>query len=246
MEENDIMQYGGIMTAKYKTYSYTARREYRNKVLFIVFLIAFAFCVYTLITSYLVKTYRLKSDTMFPAMSSGNLILITPIYTPLSSTKRGDLVIIDGRYSSEKTFFKRAINAVSSFFTFQLVHPFDFQNSDLYSVRRIVGLPGDTVYMENFVLHIKAKDSEHFLTEFELAQKNYDIEIKSLPSNWDASLPFSGSYPKTVLKENEYFVLCDNRIITDDSRLWGPVDGNKRIAGKILLKYWPLKEFKSY
>ena len=100
--------------------------------------------------------------------------------------------------------------------------------------------------MENFVLHIKTKDSDHFLTEFELTKKNYDIEIKGLPADWDSSLPFSGSYPKTVLKDDEYFVLCDNRIITDDSRLWGIVEGEKKICGKIILKYWPLKEFKSY
>lgn len=231
------------MTAKYRSYSYTAKREYRNKVIFIVFLFVFAFCTYTLITSYLVKAYRLQSNTMFPGISKGDMVLSTPIYNPYSA-KRGDLVIIDGSYSDSKSFFKNAVNSIVGFITFQLFQPFESQNSGLYSIRRIVGLPGDTVYMENFVVHIKTKDSEHFLTEFELAQKNYDIEIKELPKNWDSSIPFSGSYPKTVLKENEYFVLCDNRIITDDSRLWGAVDGDKKICGKIIFKYWPINKFK--
>nr|WP_303935508.1 signal peptidase I [Treponema denticola] len=233
------------MTAKYRNFSYTARREHRNKVFFIIFLVLFAFFSYILITSYLLKTYRLQTGTMFPEISTGDMVLASFIYAPVSA-KRGDMVLIDGTSSQTKSFLKSAVNSITGFFTFQLLRPFDLQSEDSYSIRRIVGLPGDTLYMENFVLHIKTKDSEHFLTEFELTQKNYDIEVKDLPQSWDLSLPFSGTYPKTVLKEGEYFVLCDNRIITDDSRLWGAVKGDKKICGKIILKYWPFKEFKSY
>ena len=182
---------------------------------------------------------------MFPEISTGDMVLMTPIYSQ-ASAKRGDLVVIDDTLSQNKSFFKSVVNTLTGFFTFQLLRPFDLQSEDAYSIRRIVGLPGDTLYMENFVLHIKTKDSSHFLTEFELAQQNYDIEVKDLPEHWDSSLPFSGAYPETVLKEGEYFVLCDNRIITDDSRLWGAVEGDKKIYGKINLKYWPFKEFKSY
>ncbi|WP_147624296.1 signal peptidase I [Treponema denticola] len=233
------------MTAKYRNFSYTAKREYQNKVFFIVFLVVFTFLSYILITSYLLKTYRLRTDTMFPEISTGDMVLMTPIYSQ-ASAKRGDLVVIDDTLSQNKSFFKSVVNTLTGFFTFQLLRPFDLQSEDAYSIRRIVGLPGDTLYMENFVLHIKTKDSSHFLTEFELAQQNYDIEVKDLPEHWDSSLPFSGVYPETVLKESEYFVLCDNRIITDDSRLWGAVEGDKKIYGKIILKYWPFKEFKSY
>ena len=233
------------MTAKIRNFSYTARREHRNKVLFIIFLVLFTFFSYILITSYLLRTYRLQTDTMFPEISTGDMVLASFIYAPVSA-KRGDLVLIDDTSSQTKSFLKSAVNSITGFFTFQLLRPFDLQSENAYSIRRIVGLPGDTLYMENFVLHIKTKDSEHFLTEFELTQKNYDIEVKDLPQSWDLSLPFSGTYPKTVLKEGEYFVLCDNRIITDDSRLWGVVKGDKKICGKIILKYWPFKEFKSY
>ncbi|MGI5060306.1 signal peptidase I [Treponema denticola] len=233
------------MTAKYRNFSYTAKREYQNKVFFIVFLVVFTFLSYILITSYLLKTYRLQTDTMFPEISTGDMVLMTPIYSQ-ASAKRGDLVVIDDTLSQNKSFFKSVVNTLTGFFTFQLLRPFDLQSEDAYSIRRVVGLPGDTLYMENFVLHIKTKDSSHFLTEFELAQQNYDIEVKDLPEHWDSSLPFSGAYPETVLKEGEYFVLCDNRIITDDSRLWGAVEGDKKIYGKIILKYWPFKEFKSY
>ena len=177
------------MTAKYRNFSYTAKKEYRNKVLFIIFLVLFAFFSYILITSYLLKTYRLQTDTMLPEISTGDMILVTPIYTP-ASAKRGDLVVIDDTLSQNKSFFKSAVNTLTGFFTFQLVRPFYLQSEDSYSIRRIVGLPGDTLYMENFVLHIKTKNSSHFLTEFELAQKNYDIEVKDLPAHWDSSLPF--------------------------------------------------------
>ena len=125
------------MTAKYRNFSYTAKREYQNKVFFIVFLVVFTFLSYILITSYLLKTYRLQTDTMFPEISMGDMVLVTPIYTT-ASAKRGDLVVIDDTLSQNKSFFKSVVNAVTCFFTFQLLRPFYLQSEDSYSICRVV------------------------------------------------------------------------------------------------------------
>lgn len=236
------------MSAKYYGYSYTAKREHRSKVLFIIFLIAFVFFSYLLITSYLVNTYRFQFNSMFPEFDNNDVVLTTCFYNRQNTAKRGDLIVVSPIRKDDISFFKKSINSVVSFFTFKLLRPFDFQNSPAgrYSVRRIVGLPGDTIYMENFILYIKPKNGKHFLTEFELAEKDYNIEIKELPADWDTSLPFSGKYPETELKDGQYFVLCDNRIIYDDSRMWGAINGKERIAGRVILKYFPFGELKVY
>ena len=51
--------------------------------------------------------------------------------------------------------------------------------------------------------------------------------------------------PPIILGENEYFVLGDNRVAVSDSRLWGAVS-KQDIRGKIILKYFPLKNIKLY
>ena len=236
------------MGAKYRDYSYTARRAHRRSVLFTVFIIVFIFSTYTIISTFAVKSYRFQTDSMAPEIALHDVLLITPIYNPSSAAKRGSVIVVSPPFSDKRSFLQRTVDSIVGFCTFQFFQPFKaaVKGKTENSIRRIVGMPGDTVYMENFILYIKTKDAEHFLTEFELTETDYDLEIQPLPDAWTSTLPFSGTYPKTVLKDNEYFVLCDNRMISDDSRLWGPIDGKTRIYGTVLFKYWPLKKIKPY
>nr|MDA3809667.1 S26 family signal peptidase [Spirochaetaceae bacterium] len=87
--------------------------------------------------------------------------------------------------------------------------------------------------------------SDFFLSEFEVIDKNYDISVGNLPEGWNNSIPFSGNFNDITLKENQYFVLGDNRMQSSDSTSWGVLD-RERIKGKVLLTYWPLNKFKLY
>jgi len=134
------------------------------------------------------------------------------------------------------------VDSVVAFATLQRIRPFSDPRSLVTKplVRRVVGLPGDTVYLEKSVLHVKTPDSEHFLTEFEEVNATYDLEIDGLPSGWSEDLPFSDSSGQLVLGPDEYFVLCDNRLTASDSRIWGPVSGT-RLKAKVLFRYWPFR-----
>ena len=182
---------------------------------------------------------------MQPAFSSGDLIMSSPLQLVQPGIERGTVVMVEPFEKHRLPLVQQVLQEAALFATFQLFAPFADSTPRHAKpfVRRIVGMPGDTVYMENFVLHIKTEGSSHFLTEFEIAEKNYNVNIESLPENWDASLPFSGTYPETTLKEDEYFVLCDNRIASGDSRLWGPVRATVHIKSCVLMRYWPLSHF---
>jgi signal peptidase I len=50
---------------------------------------------------------------------------------------------------------------------------------------------------------------------------------------------------ETVLGPDEYFVLGDNRLHSNDSRNWGPVP-LENIVGRAWIGYWPLSDFTAF
>ena len=65
------------------------------------------------------------------------------------------------------------------------------------------------------------------------------------PADWDTEIGVKGSFSEMTLGYNEYFLLADNRKSSDDSRLWGPVH-SEEIAAKVLLCYFPVKNFRLF
>ena len=101
-------------------------------------------------------------------------------------------------------------------------------------VKRVIGLPGDTIEMRNDVLYINGKAyDEPYLEEFK----------KELNRNENLTEDFTlekltGEYK---VPEGLMFVLGDNRIYSKDSRIFGfvPMD---RIIGEVKLRVWPIKD----
>ena len=151
---------------RYKFTSYTERRAKRFRIFRTAFIIFLIFILYQLISSYIIAAYRIQADTMQPTFSSGDMIITTPFYSPQKDIERGTLVTVEPIERPHQNFFEKMVQKIVAFFTFQLVNPFSANQPSQAKpfVRRVVGIPGDTLYMEDFVLHIKTKDGEHFLT----------------------------------------------------------------------------------
>ncbi|HEY3940447.1 MAG TPA: signal peptidase I [Bryobacteraceae bacterium] len=86
-------------------------------------------------------------------------------------------------------------------------------------IKRVIGLPGDTVAVEDGQVIVDGKK----------LQENY------VPPEYRDDRP----YPPTVVPPNDYFVLGDHRISSNDSRAWGFVPRNY-IYGKAVFVFWPL------
>ena len=110
-------------------------------------------------------------------------------------------------------------------------------------LRRVVGMPGDTIYIDRYVVFIKPENQSHFLTEFEVTSSKYNAKILVPPALWDTDFGAKSSVSKITLGPDEYYVLGDDRLSAADSRLWGPVK-ESQIMGKALLQYFPFSKFK--
>ncbi|WEG12155.1 signal peptidase I [Pullulanibacillus sp. KACC 23026] len=100
-------------------------------------------------------------------------------------------------------------------------------------VKRVIGLPGDTVEYKNDTLYINGKA---------IAEPYLDAYKKKTSGNltWDFNLKKVTG--KTVVPKGKLFVMGDNRQNSVDSRVFGFVDESK-VVGKVDLRYWPLNEF---
>ena len=242
------------MLAKWHKYSYSAQLEERHSILIFLIALIVLIIVFCITNRYLVTMFDVRSETMEPVITNGDRVITTPLYNSKSKDntsfsllimpKRGDLVVVAPAYVSEDNKLITIINSIVSFFTLQKCKLFgqDTTWGEKPVIRRLVGLPGDSLYMENFVLHIKPANSAYYLTEFEITERDYDIRLDKLPENWNTMLPFSSSFPTITLGPDEFFVLCDNRKQASDSRIWGTIPAN-RLQGKVLFRYWPLNHF---
>ena len=181
---------------------------------------------------------------MVPDFPENSISFVTPLNVTMN---RGDVVLLKNKVSEDSNVFQKIWHNISRFFTAQQYDSYakmDYPDTN-NQIRRVVGLPGDEIYMNDYVLYIKPQGEKHFLTEFELSKKAYNLTFVTPPSDWNGSVGVKGSFDPITLGADEYFVLGDNRIAVSDSRLWGSIS-KKDIKGKILVKYFPFNSIKFY
>ncbi len=103
-----------------------------------------------------------------------------------------------------------------------IVFPYEYEEKTYY-IKRIIGLPGETVYID---------DDGNIWIDGEILEENYGSE----------PIEYAGlAAEEIVLGEDEYFCLGDNRGVSKDSR-YSDVGNIKRsdIIGRTIFRIWPL------
>lgn len=233
------------MSNKLEQYSYSIKKQRQRKIINIVIFFVVFFILTNLVISFLLFPVKQVSNSMSPDFPESSLVMVTPLF---NNVERGDVVLMNVDNNVTKlSFFQNCVSLVVRFFTAQQIQL--YEKNDLpgskQKLRRIVAVPGDTIYMRDYVLYVKPEGDKHFLTEFETSDKSYNVTFYVAPGGWDSSIGVKGSFEEIKLGPNEYFVLGDNRKSCDDSRLWGPVK-MKDFYGKCLFCYFPFKNIKLY
>jgi signal peptidase I len=138
-----------------------------------------------------VQNFRIDGDSMEPNLHDRQFLLISKLAYRFDEPRRGDIVVFRFPRDPERDFIKR-----------------------------IVGLPGETV-------------------EIRRGQVFIDGQPLAEPYN-----PRLGSYdaPPITLGRDEVYVLGDNRNNSSDSHTWGPLP-LANVIGKAIIIYWPPKDW---
>ncbi len=105
-------------------------------------------------------------------------------------------------------------------------------------IKRVIGLPGNTVSSNNDITYINGKSlKETYLTQFKRRLPNGDQYTQDFTLS---SLSLAAKVPK-----NSYFVMGDHRNVSSDSRRFGYVK-KSAIVGVVKMKFWPVSAFKFY
>lgn len=194
----------------------------------IVALVAAVLIVFV-IQSFLFRIIRVDGHSMDTTLADGERLFVTVTDVKFGDVERDSVVICHypNRYTTYLGFIK----------------------TQTYFVKRVVAVPGDTIYCENGVTHVVyEKDGE---TIDEVLDERFALPVASV---YD--------YEAYTLGEDEYFVVGDNRYNSHDSRDWngpdavgGGNDGSesnnvgpiskKAIVGRVREVIWPLGSIRS-
>lgn len=148
-----------------------------------------------LVQKFIIRPFVVNGASMDPTLATGDYLLIDEVSYKLREPERGDVVVFRAPPEPDKFFIKR-----------------------------LIGLPGDTVSISGSVITITNAEypkgfvlSEPFITHI----SSNKLEIK--------------------IPEDEYFVMGDNRSGSFDSRSWGTLP-KANLRGRALLRLLPIKE----
>jgi len=142
---------------------------------------------------FLFQPFIVKGESMIPNFQQGDYLIVDEISYRFSDPQRGDVVV-----------FK---------------YPKDISQK---FIKRIIGLPGETVEVKDGKVTIHKDNNSQVLDE----------EYLPNPSGTIGTITIT-------LGADEYFVLGDNREFSYDSRAWGAVPV-KNIIGKVFLRVLPV------
>jgi signal peptidase I len=149
---------------------------------------------------------RVEGYSMRPTLDDGQYMLVSRLAYLRGGYQRGDVIIFRPPMHPEESLWRRLLG-------FPGLH-------DHYEdyVKRIIGLPGDTVKIENGQVFVNG-------------QKLDEPYISEPPR-------YSGEW---TVPDGHLFVLGDNRNDSSDSHQWNFLP-QENVIGKALLVYWPLTD----
>jgi len=137
------------------------------------------------------EAFWIPSGSMIPTLEIGDRVLVNKFIYRFTEPSRGDIIVFES-----------------------------VDNPDEDLIKRVVGLPGDTIAVRRGNLFLNGERQTEPYTNKKLPDRSF--------------------YAKTTVPKNHVFVMGDNRGNSADSRVFGPLP-KKNIEGEAFLRFWPLQ-----
>lgn len=161
---------------------------------FIQTLVVFA-AIGTAIYLFIAQPHKVSGSSMFPTFHSGDYIITNKLSYRFGDPQRGQVVVFKNPREESQDFIKR-----------------------------IIGLPGERVKIQNGNLYINGE---------RLKESYLNSNITTSPG------AFLKEGEGVIVPEGRYIVMGDNRLASSDSREWGFVT-KEEFIGKSFFRYWPI------
>lgn len=174
----------------------TKEKSTMREVISMLIYIAIVLALTFLVVRYVGQRTQVSGDSMYPTLHSGDNLIVDKLSYRFKDPERFDIIVFPYQYKEET-----------------------------YYIKRIIGLPGETVQIIDGTIYINGN----------VLDENYGRE-KMVSSGL--------ALDEIQLGEDEYFVLGDNRNASSDSR--EPDVGNIHrddIIGRAFIRIWPFSRF---
>lgn len=148
--------------------------------------------VVLIIRLFVFEPFTVSGDSMEPTLLNGDRVMVSKLAFDFGKPKTGEVVVFHSPVAPKQDWIKR-----------------------------VIGLPGETVSIRNDVVYINGHRYPEPFLKYRSSQNVAPL----------------------VVPPGHIWVLGDNRPISDDSRYWGPLAEN-RIIGRALFVWWPISQIK--
>lgn len=176
----------------------------RHAVVEWIVIVVIALVAALMIKTFAIQAFYIPTPSMYPTLMPHDRVLVNKLSYDFHSVHEGDIIV-----------FRRP--------------PGDTTPNIDDLIKRVIGLPGDTIFVNDCRVFIDGKV---------LAQPY-------LPAGWqNPSSPYCTTWPAGLpnpyeVPQGYYFVMGDNRKDSYDSRYWGALPASY-IVGRAFIRLWPL------
>ena len=196
-----------------------------GSVVELVVIVAIALGLALLIQALIIKPYRIPSGSMEPTLKVGQRVLVNRIGMDFSDPHVGEIVVFHPPKGAEEQQCGEPRHSPTA----ACDQPDPQKDSGTNFIKRVVGGPGDQIYIREGHVFRKASGKSSFVRE-----KDGYIRPCGATSSAVCNLTTAITIPK-----GHWFMMGDNRGDSDDSRFWGPVPTGWIIGGAVFT-YWPI------